>query len=105
MISNPRIAIMHIIGIVKSKEDLLSVGPDLLVVLEDGVEGEVVLGVVGAAAGAMVTEYGLAAVCELESVTVTVKLYVAAVVGVPDMAPVLLRVVPVGRLPSVSVHV
>ena len=47
----------------------------------------------------------LLAVSELVSVTSTVKLYVAAVVGVPDMTPVLLRAVPVGRLPSVSFHV
>jgi hypothetical protein len=47
----------------------------------------------------------LLAVSELVSVTSTVKLYVAAVVGVPDMAPVLPRVVPVGRVPSVSFHV
>jgi hypothetical protein len=114
MISKPRIAIMHIIGMVKSKEDLLLAGPDLLVVLDevDGVlevgEGVVVAGAVagaGAGAGAMVTEYGLKAVCELESLTVMVKLYVAAVVGVPDMVPVLPRVVPVGRVPSVSFHV
>ena len=108
MISNPRIAIMHIIGVVKSKEDLLLLGPDLLVVLDE-VDGVLEVGegvvVVGAGAGAMVTEYVLRAVCELESVTVMVKLYVAAVVGVPDMAPVLIKVIPVGRLPSVSYHV
>jgi hypothetical protein len=102
MISNPKIAITHIIGMVKSKEDLLSVGPDFLVVLDE-VDG--VLGVVVAATGVIVTEYVFMAVCELESLAVMVKLYVAAVVGVPDMAPVLLRVIPVGRLPSVSVHV
>ena len=47
----------------------------------------------------------LLAVSELVSVTSTVKLYVDTVAGVPDMTPVLLSVVPVGRLPSVSFHV
>ena len=47
----------------------------------------------------------LLAVSELVSVTSIVKLYVAAVAGVPDITPVLFRVVPVGRLPSVSFQV
>ena len=41
---------------------------------------------------------------EDESATCTVKVDVAAVVGVPEMTPALLRLRPVGRLPEVTVQ-
>jgi len=69
-----------------------------------GLGGETVSVVVVfcAAAGLIVIDSALVAVWagELESVTMAVKLKVPAVVGVPEMAPVLaLRVRPGGRVP------
>lgn len=73
-----------------------------------GVVDDGCVGVVGVAAGVVVagmvaaaidTEYAITAVNELESVAWTVKLYAPAVVGVPVIAPVLLRESPMGRLP------
>jgi hypothetical protein len=53
----------------------------------------------------MVIEYVLVAVAELESVTMAVKVYVVAVVGVPEIAPAALSDRPSGRLPLETVNV
>ena len=42
---------------------------------------------------------------EDESATCTVNVDVAAVVGVPEMTPALLKLRPAGRLPEVTLHV
>ena len=59
-----------------------------------------------AAAGDTVTEYACDPVAPSVSVAVIVKLNVAALVGVPVMAPVVaLRARPAGKLPAVTANV
>jgi hypothetical protein len=65
---------------------------------------QVVPGPGGGNAVATVIEADAVAVCAglLESVAVTAKLYEPLVVGVPEIAPLLARLSPVGRLPEVT---
>ena len=85
--------------------------PDVVVVVgvevdDEGVLVEVEVEVeVDELAEAMETEYVLVAVAELESVTMAVKEYVKAVVGVPVIAPAALSDRPSGRLPLESENV
>jgi hypothetical protein len=50
-------------------------------------------------------EYVLVPVRDASSVALTVKLYVEAVVGVPEITPAVLNDSPAGRLPSETVKV
>lgn len=60
---------------------------------------------VGVAVEATTTLNALFAVSEFASVTVTVKLEVPAVVGVPEITPAALRLNPAGKVPDVTDHV
>jgi hypothetical protein len=59
----------------------------------------------GPAAGFIVIDSALDAVCAAESATCTVKFDTAAVVGVPLMVPVGASVNPAGNVPEISDHV
>lgn len=63
-------------------------------------------GVVSTPAAAIVMDKDCEAVLELASLTVTVKVDVAAVVGVPEITPVApAKVKPAGRVPTVTAQV
>jgi hypothetical protein len=72
-----------------------------------GASGEVVV-TVNAGTGLTIIERAFVAVLAVgvvESVTVTVKFEVAAVVGVPEITPAELSVNPAGSVPVVTAHV
>jgi hypothetical protein len=97
--------------VLEAPVDVVVVGVEVddegvLVEVEEEVDVEVEVEVdVDELTEAMVTEYVLVAVVELESVTMAVKVYVEAVVGVPAIAPAELSDRPSGRLPLVSAKV
>lgn len=73
-------------------------------VAADSVDVEIASGPGAAAATVMESAFVAVAAVVAESVTFTVKLTVAAVVGVPEMTPVVLRVSPAGREPPEMDH-
>jgi hypothetical protein len=60
--------------------------------------------IVGVWVATIVIPRGSAVLFRIASVTVTVKLEAAAFVGVPDMAPVELKLRPAGKLPELTVQ-